>query len=123
MREYNYDAGERVKKRHAFDKTNRRPRRRTGPNSLEWKLWKILGPTFTYTGDGSFKIDNLRPDFISKNRKLVIEVYGNYWHRNETLEKTMRRMHRFNRCGWRCIIIWEHEINDPVKLQRKLALI
>jgi len=123
MRSYNYDGAERIKKRNAFSKTNKRPIRQTGPNALEWKLWKVLGPTFTYTGDGAFKIDNLRPDFISKTRRVVVEVYGNYWHKDEPLHKTMRRISRFERNGWRCIIIWEHEIHDPIKLSRKLALI
>lgn len=123
MREVNYDGAERIKKRHAFSQVNRRPIKRTGPNNLERKLWKILGPSFSYTGDGSFKIDNLRPDFVSKTRRVVIEVYGMYWHKDETISKTMRRVCRFNRCGWRCIIIWEDEIHDPIKLSRKLALI
>jgi len=123
MKEFNYDAAERIKKRNAFSQANRRPIRRPGPNKVEWKLWKILGPSFAYTGDGSYKIDNLRPDFISKTRKLVIEVYGNYWHKNETIEKTMHRINRFNRQGWRVIIIWEDEVHDPIKLSRKLALV
>lgn len=123
MKEFNYDGAERIKKRNTFSQANRRPIRRSGPNSLERKLWKILGPTFSYTGDGSFKIDNLRPDFVSKSRRVIVEVYGDYWHRNETLHKTMRRISTFERRGWRCIIIWEHEVHDPIKLSRKLALI
>lgn len=120
---YNYDAGENLRKRHAFANVKRKLVRRSEPNSLERKLWKILGPTFEYAGNGSFKIDNLKPDFVSKTRKLAIEVYGDYWHKDEPIQKTMRRINRFERHGWRVIIIWEHEINDPIKLSRKLALI
>lgn len=123
MKEFNYDAGERFRKRHAFDKVNRRIPRGPGPNSLERKLSKILGPSFTYTGNGTYRIDNLKPDFVSESRRLVIELYGNYWHRNETIQKTMQRVSRYNRKGWRVIIIWEDEVHDPVKLNRKLALI
>jgi len=123
MKDFNYDGAERIKKKRAFSQTNRRPIRRSGPNSLERKLWKILGPSFSYTGNGSFKIDNLKPDFISKTRKVVVEVYGDYWHKDEPLHKTVRRISRFERNGWRVVIIWEHEIHDPIKLSRKLALI
>jgi len=124
MKEYNYDGAERIKKRHAFSQVNRRPMRwSNAPNKVERKLWKVLGPSFEYTGHGSFKIDNLKPDFISKTRKLVIEVYGDYFHKDEPIQKTMQRISRFERQGWRVIIIWEHEVNDPIKLRRKLALI
>lgn len=124
MKEYNYDGAERIKKRHAFSQVNRKPIRWSNrPNKVEWKLWKVLGSSFEYTGHGSFKIDNLKPDFISKTRKIVIECYGDYFHKDEPIHKTMQRISRFERQGWRVIIIWEHEINDPIKLRRKLALI
>jgi very-short-patch-repair endonuclease len=121
---YNYDAGENLRKKHAFTNVRRKLTvRRSEPNKVERKLWKALGSSFEYTGHGSFKIDNLKPDFISQTRKLVIEVYGDYFHKDEPIQKTMQRISRFERHGWRVIIIWEHEVNDPIKLRRKLALI
>lgn len=123
MKEYNYDGAERIKKRNAFAKINRRPIRRSGPNALEWKLQKALGPSFIYAGNGTFKIDNLKPDFVDKTRKIIVECYGDYWHRNEPITKTMQKVARYQRHGYRAIIIWESEINDPIKLARKLALV
>ena len=125
MKEVNYafEAYKRLKRKNNFAKVNRRPIRRTGPNALERKLQKALGPSFTYTGDGSFKIDNLKPDFVDKTRKIVVEAYGDYWHKKETLTKTVGKIYRYRRQGYRTIIIWEHEIHDPIKLSRKLALI
>ncbi len=120
---YEYDAIKNLRKRHSFDNVRRKPIKRTGPNTLERKLQRILGPSFTYAGDGSFKIDNLKPDFVNKSRKVVVEVYGNYWHRNESTQETMQRINRLQRQGWRTIIIWESEIADPIKLRRKLSLI
>jgi G:T-mismatch repair DNA endonuclease (very short patch repair protein) len=35
----------------------------------------------------------------------------------------MQKVARYQRQGYRAIIIWESEINDPIKLRRKLALI
>lgn len=123
MKEVNYDIAQKLKRKNNFAKINRVPRRRAEPNKMEWKLLKALGPSFTYTGNGSFVIDNLRPDFVDKTRKIVIEAYGNYWHRNEPVTKTMQKIARYQRHGYRTIIIWESEINDPIKLRRKLALI
>ena len=125
MREINYefDAVKRIKQKNNFAKVNRVPRRRAEPNALERRLQKALGSSFTYTGNGSFTIDNLRPDFVDKTRKIVIEAYGDYWHRNEPITKTMQKVARYQRHGYRAIIIWESEINDPIKLRRKLALI
>jgi G:T-mismatch repair DNA endonuclease (very short patch repair protein) len=120
---YEYDPAKRFKQKNNFAKINRVPRRRAEPNALEWRLQKALGPSFTYTGNGSFTIDNLKPDFVDKTRKIVIEAYGDYWHRNEPTSKTMSKVARYQRQGYRAIIIWESEINDPIKLRRKLALI
>lgn len=78
---------------------------------------------FAYAGDGSFTIDGLRPDFVCKSRKIVVELYGDYWHRNDSIEKTARRIHRFAKEGWRTIIIWENEVKDRNKLRKKLALL
>lgn len=124
MKDYEFDVEKRLKQRNNFSKATRaRKPRVAGPNALERKIWKVLGPSFEFTGDGSYKIDGLKPDFISKTRKIVIEVYGDYWHKDEPLQKTIRRVSRFERNGWRVIIIYEHEIHDPIKLRRKLALI
>lgn len=125
MKEFNYeyDATKRFKQKNNFAKVNRVPRRRAEPNKVEWRLQKALGPSFTYTGDGSFKIDNLKPDFVDKTRKIVVECYGDYWHRDEPLAKTVSKVMRYKSQGYRAIIIWESEVNDPIKLRRKLALI
>ena len=124
MKDYEFDIEKRLKQKNNFSKAVRaRKRRGSGPNTLERKLWKALGSSFEYAGDGSFKIDGLKPDFISRTKKVIVEAYGSYWHRDESIHKTVRRVSRFESEGWRVIIIWEDEIHDPIKLQRKLALI
>jgi G:T-mismatch repair DNA endonuclease (very short patch repair protein) len=120
---YEYDAIKNLRRRHAFDGVRKRAVKSSEPNALERKLQKALGPSFTYTGNGSYRIDNLKPDFVDKTRKIVVEAYGDYWHRDEPLIKTMSKVARYKRQGYKAIIIWESEINDPVKLSRKLSLI
>ena len=54
------------------------------PNNLEKKIIELINKynlPFTYTGDGSFIIGRVNPDFIEINgHKLALEVFGNYWH-------------------------------------------
>jgi G:T-mismatch repair DNA endonuclease (very short patch repair protein) len=121
---YEFDIEKRLRQRRNFSKIARIRRRTTSsPNGVERKLWKALGSSFEFVGDGSFKIANLKPDFVNKTRKIVVELYGNYWHKDEPLEKTIRRVRRFENEGWRVVIIWEDEVHDPIKLRRKLAML
>lgn len=108
---YSYDISKRLTQRKNFSK----PKKNTIPNKLEVKLGKILGSKFQYAGDGSFKIDNLKPDFVDKTRKIVVEAYGDFWHKNESIQKTMLRVQRFEKQGYKTIIIWESEINKLLK--------
>jgi hypothetical protein len=68
---------------------------------------------FAYTGDrkffislnnGSFKC----PDFVNKNKRKVIEVFGRYWHRNDNPSKVIEL---YKEVGYDCLIIWDDEID------------
>ena len=57
------------------------------PNNPEKKMIKIIEENnlpFNYTGNGAiwFRGENhsFNPDFLSKNPKHIIEVFGDYWH-------------------------------------------
>lgn len=74
---------------------------------------------YKYVGDGKFWIDNKNPDFIHINKKEVIEIFGDYWH-NPQLNKHCKyenteegRQKVFKAKGFKCIIIWEKELNKP----------
>jgi G:T-mismatch repair DNA endonuclease (very short patch repair protein) len=89
------------------------------PNNPEQKVIDIITKfnlPYKYTGDGSFIVAGLNPDFININgKKTVVECFGNYWHgkgakRVSATEKGRRAI--FAEYGWDLIILWEKDINS-----------
>lgn len=90
------------------------------PTKPEQRLIAIIDKNnlpFKYTGDGSFIIHGVNPDFVNSNgAKLVIEVFGDYWHSNQRNQLTWKRTELgrimlFNSYGFNCMIFWESELN------------
>lgn len=88
------------------------------PTQPEQQLINIINQynlPFKYTGDGSVLIQGYSPDFVNCNgEKIVIEVFGDYWHGEgaRTWKQTeLGRIMAFNSFGFRCIILWERELN------------
>jgi transposase len=90
------------------------------PTSLERKLMEIIEKynlPYIYTGDGSFRIGKLNPDFVNNNgEKIAVDVFGDYWHgRRENVpwheRENVRRL-IMKRYGWDLRVIWEHELNN-----------
>jgi len=92
----------------------------TRPTSPEQSLIDLIEKhslPFKYTGDGSFWIENLNPDFVECNgRKLAVEVFGDYWHSPllnsnvrycQTFEGREELMHKY---GWDLVVLWESEL-------------
>lgn len=92
-------------------------------NKCEQKLLDILksfDSRFEYVGDWSKFIGNKNPDFIHEERKLIVEMFGDYWHRNDTIEKINNRIKLFKSAGYDTLIIWEHELKDVNILKNKI---
>lgn len=102
------------------------------PNKPETKLKEILDKFFPnewkYVGDGSLIINGLNPDFVNCNgRKLLIEVFGDYWHGrvpNIDWHRTeLGRMMVYAAFGFKCLVIWEKDIKklseDDIALKVK----
>lgn len=83
----------------------------TKPEKIMQSLLDSLFPgQWLFTGDGKIVIDGLVPDFMNINgRKQLIEVFGDYWHRNENPEK---RIDHFRGFGYSAIVFWEKELKD-----------
>jgi len=88
------------------------------PSSHERRLisviWKFNLP-YKYTGDGSFLIGRLCPDFISTDgAKKVIEIFSHPWH--TTLAKKSQvqsvREYIFRKEGYEMMILWAHEMEQ-----------
>ena len=80
------------------------------PNGDELTLIRFFARNrlaFEYVGDGSFLVDGKCPDFVWKDRGLIVEFFGDIWHRS-TDEPS--RIKFFERRGWRCLVVWGREI-------------
>jgi len=92
------------------------------PNKPETVLLNLLPKNFEYVGDWSFVIDRFNPDFIDKKNKLIVELYGDYWHkRPDYIERDKRRLKTYKKLGYRTLIVWESELNDLDKVKEKIS--
>jgi hypothetical protein len=90
------------------------------PNKLEIKVGNILDyicpNEYTFTGDGSFVIGGIIPDYTNINgQKKVIEVFGDYWHTKKGIKYSQTEKGRreiCNRFGYKLLVIWEKEVTD-----------
>lgn len=94
------------------------------PNKPELELQYILNNLFPneYAYNGNFEcgftLMGKIPDFVNVNgKKKVIELYGDYWHRNDDPQD---RIELFKKLGYECIVVWEAELKDKEKLIMKL---
>ena len=79
------------------------------PNKLEQGLIELMERNnipFKYVGDGGLIIKGKNPDFSDNNGKLI-EVYGDYWHRNDDPQD---RIKFFRNYGYDTLVLWEHEL-------------
>ena len=51
------------------------------------------------------------PDFKVTGQNKVIEIYGDYWHRNDDPEELIQE---YKSVGLDCLVFWEHEIYDDL---------
>lgn len=90
------------------------------PTSPEVRFLEIVGKNMIplrYTGDGSFWVAHLNPDFIPiGRRKIAVEIFGEYWHsplRNEKIRASATlssREKEFRKHGWKMIVFWDSEV-------------
>lgn len=99
------------------------------PTKPERKLIKIVNDNklpLKYVGDGKIIIHSLCPDFIgTNNEKKIVELFGDYWHNPEKrnlkpYQTSWGRTAIFKRYGYDALIVWEHELNDSVKVTQKI---
>ena len=85
------------------------------PNKKEKELYSML--QFLFPNEYSINVNgeimilgNKVPDFVNTNgQKKVIELYGDYWHRNDKEED---RINYFKKFGYNTLIVWEHELKN-----------
>ena len=84
------------------------------PNLPEGILKKIIEKNnlpFNYVGNGDIWVGGFNPDFLSKNPKHIIEVFGDYWHNIPNVKKRdKRRLKTYQKYGYQTLIIWDYEL-------------
>lgn len=102
---------------------------RLKPNKAELHLQSILNIQFPnqwkFVGNGEVIIGGLCPDFVNvNNEKTLLELYGSYWHSEKMLRNwkstELGRIMLYNSYGFKCLIIWEKELNNEEALIRKI---
>jgi len=103
--------------------------RNTRPTSAEQKVIDIIKKyrlPFEYTGNGKYwicyKSNNFNPDFVCKEKMLIIEVFSSYWH---TLSKAKKRdkIRRiaYKENGYNFLIVWSDELDNNInKTEKKI---
>jgi len=91
------------------------------PTELEKKLITLIKENslpFRYVGNGEIWIGGKCPDFFNTNgSKQLIELFGIYWH---PVFDTAKRIEHFRKYGFNTLVIWEDELDNKVKLIRKI---
>lgn len=89
------------------------------PTSPERKVIGIIEKyalPYKYTGDGTFIIGGLNPDFVNINgEKIALDVFGDYWHTIKADRESYTQEGRRNilaKYGWQLIVLWEKDINS-----------
>jgi len=104
------------KKIRALIKTNGK-----SPNQIETRFQLLLDEYFSlqwnFVGDGYTIINGKSPDFINFSQNKIIELFGDYWHRNDN---GIKRRNHFKRNGYKTLIVWESEMKNENQLLNKL---
>lgn len=89
----------------------------TTPEFAVGLLLDQLGINAEYIGDGSKWIGRRNPDFIIRDKRKLIEVFGDYWHKEDNPQD---RINHFRKYRYETLIIWESELKNEFLLKRKL---
>ena len=81
--------------------------------------------SFTYVGDGKFWLTGnnfcFNPDFIDCKNKIIIEIYGDYWHnRDDMKDRDKERLETYSKYNYKTIIIWVSELENKELVLSKI---
>lgn len=74
-------------------------------------------PELRFVGDGKLWLNDaigpMCPDFVHPTLNLAIELFGDWWHRDDNPNDPSAR---FRSIGWKCIVIWESEFREDLEM-------
>jgi len=80
------------------------------PTSYEEKIIELIKTyylPFIYVGDGEFWIDGFNPDFVYREKNMLIEVGDSHWHPRE---RDVERTARFSSAGYKTLFLYEKDL-------------
>ena len=80
---------------------------------------------YEYVGDGKLIIGSKNPDFIHRGKNKIIELFGEYWHKNRARvyeETEMGRIEYFKKYNFDTLVIWEKELKNLSFVNIRLSL-
>jgi G:T-mismatch repair DNA endonuclease (very short patch repair protein) len=104
-------------KAKVLNRLNQRP-------TLPEKILSARFPGLNYVGNGAWwrtlpNGKSKNPDFKVPHQNKVVEVYGDYWHRNDDPQELIDL---YKQAGLDCLVIWEKEIKQtPEIVSAKIA--
>jgi len=100
------------------------------PTSLEMKaiaFFRKYKLPFTYCGNGTLLIGYKNPDFYENNgKKICLETSNKrtkdwrYSGKGGWGYYEQQRVEHFAKHGWKCLVIWEEELKNPITLVEKI---
>ena len=114
--------------KHDLNNQIRKARKRVSPNKPEKIIINLIQQNnlnFIYVGDGKKFIKgknySFNPDFISKNQKYIIEVFGDYWHNlPKMIKRDKERLLTYSEQGYKTLVVWEHELRNQPQILNKI---
>jgi G:T-mismatch repair DNA endonuclease (very short patch repair protein) len=121
-----------------FDKIKEYKNSNKKPTKPEVEIKHVLSElqlNFIFNDDkrkkDKLKIGSRFPDFLDINGKLIIEVFGDYYHGYDfrslngdilsDQEHEIERMQYFSNHGYKTLIIWEKEVKDKEAVKEKIS--
>jgi G:T-mismatch repair DNA endonuclease (very short patch repair protein) len=84
-------------------------RRPTHPEVMAAGFIEMHDLPWRYTGDGRLWLGRRNPDFVHTTEKIVLEIFGRYWHKKED-EEELRAS--YSGVGYRLLVLWEDEVTE-----------
>lgn len=102
--------------------------KRIRPNKPEKVIISLIKQNnlpFRFVGNGSYMVGIKNPDFISNNKKQIIEIFGDYYHNENKRDIPFSRTYYgtknyYENKGYSILILWEHELNEPEDVLNKI---
>lgn len=92
---------------------------RTSPNKIESRIIELIKREqlpLKFVGNGDMWIQGRCPDFIHLNKKMVLEVFGEFWHNpklNPRVSESKTEsgtIEHYKRAGYDCRVVHYHDI-------------